>query len=111
VLKIFIKLFCSKCQRITDVGISALAHGCRQLEWINLDSCEGITDVGISGSRMLSAEPVNKKQTKEMFYKGGRHRRRSPSSGSRMWSAGQNRCPLDCVRLLLSERALLRIVS
>jgi Leucine Rich repeat len=34
--------------RITDIGPSALAHGCDQLQTIDLTSCSSITDIGLS---------------------------------------------------------------
>ena len=38
----------SGCTDITDIGLSALGHGCSQLQMINLRCCYGITDIGIS---------------------------------------------------------------
>ena len=38
----------SHCGKITDVGISALAHGCHLLNNIDLSSCSKITGGGIS---------------------------------------------------------------
>ena len=32
---------------VTDIGISALAHGCPLLRSINLDCCDNITDIGL----------------------------------------------------------------
>ena len=38
----------SHCSLITDVGVSALAHGCGQLHTIHLTGCEHVTDIGVS---------------------------------------------------------------
>jgi hypothetical protein len=36
------------CEGITDIGVSALCHGCGQLQTIYLSGCEGISDKGVS---------------------------------------------------------------
>ena len=36
------------CNRVTDVGVLALGHGCGQLEHIDLEGCNLVTDVGVS---------------------------------------------------------------
>ena len=33
---------------VTDAGISALGHGCSQLQSIRLEGCHRVTDAGIS---------------------------------------------------------------
>ena len=38
----------SRCQGITDTGLLALGYGCSKLQTINLEGCQGITDMGIS---------------------------------------------------------------
>ena len=35
----------SGCESITDIGVSALGHGCGQLQMINLHGCWGVTDM------------------------------------------------------------------
>jgi hypothetical protein len=37
----------SQCYGITDIGVSALGHGCGHLQTINLSDCRGITDIGL----------------------------------------------------------------
>ena len=37
-----------KCERVTDVGVSAVVAGCAQLTSLNLLYCNQVTDVGVS---------------------------------------------------------------
>ena len=46
--KYLLSINLSKCQGITDIGLSALGRGCGQLHTINLSGCGSITDVGLS---------------------------------------------------------------
>ena len=45
---VLLSLILISCSKLTDVGVSAIAHGCPQLTTINLSECVSITDVGIS---------------------------------------------------------------
>ena len=36
------------CDKVTYVGVAALGHGCGQLQRINLEGCDKVADVGIS---------------------------------------------------------------
>jgi hypothetical protein len=35
-------------KRLIDIGVSALGHGCGQLQMISLRGCDGIRDIGVS---------------------------------------------------------------
>jgi hypothetical protein len=41
-------IFLNDCSRITDIGLSALGRGCNHLLDIYLGGCTGITDIGKS---------------------------------------------------------------
>ena len=36
------------CDKVTDAGVSALGHGCGQLQSVDLSFCINVTDAGIS---------------------------------------------------------------
>jgi Leucine Rich repeat len=36
------------CKKITDVGVLAVSHGCGQPHAVNVSGCENITDIGVS---------------------------------------------------------------
>jgi Leucine Rich repeat len=46
--KYLLSIDLSGCKGITVIGLSALGHGCDQLQTINLCGCQGITDAGLS---------------------------------------------------------------
>ena len=42
------------CTDITDIGVSALAHGCSQLQSINIMNCWGFTYTGVSALAVVT---------------------------------------------------------
>jgi hypothetical protein len=45
--KYLLSIDLTRCRGITDMALSALGHGCGQLQTMNISACFGVTDIGL----------------------------------------------------------------